>query len=103
MALNQSLGIRAAVGAPPGAMNNRPDVEVVQRLLNEHASKVGFAPLPVNGMVSQQMINAIQQFQQKVVGMHPPDGRVDPNGTTLRKLNEPAGPASPGGPFNPAG
>lgn len=68
MALNQSLGLRAAVGAQPGAFNERHDVENVQRLLNEHAGFVGFPPLPVNGMVSLPMVEAIRQFQKKVVG-----------------------------------
>ncbi len=94
MALNQSYGIQAAVGAQPLAMNNPADVQVIQTLLNEHAQQVGYAPLPVDGAVSPQMIQAIRSFQQKVVGMKMPDGRVDPNGTTLRKLNDPVGTAS---------
>jgi peptidoglycan hydrolase-like protein with peptidoglycan-binding domain len=95
MALTQSLGIKAAVGAQPGAANNRADVEVVQRLLNEHVTRVGYPTQPVNGLVSPQTIDAIKKFQQKVVGMKLPDGRVDPAGTTLRKLNEPAGTPTP--------
>lgn len=88
MALNQSYAIRAAVGAQPGAVNFRTDVETVQRLLNEHGERVGYFPLPVNGVVTPQMIQAICMFQKKVVGLRVPDGRVDPSGTTLRKLNE---------------
>jgi hypothetical protein len=103
MALNQSYGIKAAVGAQPGAVNNRADVETVQMLLNEHAAKAGYAALPVNGVVTPQMIQAIRTFQQKVVGVKMPDGRVDPAGKTLLKLNEPTGAAAPGGGFNPAG
>jgi hypothetical protein len=95
MALNMSLGIKAAVGAPPGAANNRQDVENVQTLLNEHAARVGYPKLPVNGTVTPQMIEAIKKFQQKAIGMKHPDGRVDPSGTTLKKLNEPAGAPSP--------
>jgi hypothetical protein len=95
MPLTQCLGIKAAVGAQPGAANNRADVEVIQRLLNEHAAKVGYPTQPVNGMASPLMIDAIKKFQQKVVGMKMPDGRVDPTGTTLRKLNEPTGAATP--------
>lgn len=95
MAPTQSLGIKAAVGAQPGAANNRTDVEVIQRLLNEHVARVGYPTQTVNGVVSPQMIDAIKKFQQKVVGMKLPDGRVDPNGTTLRKLNEPVTAVSP--------
>src|SRR5262249_28125366 len=95
MSLNQSYAIKAAVGAQPGAMNNSADVEIVQRLLNEHAAQVGYSQLPVNGMVTLQMVEAIRSFQQKVVGMKIPDGRVDPSGATLRKLNEPVGTSTP--------
>lgn len=88
MTVNQSLQIRTAVGTQPGAMNNSGDVEIVQRLLNEYAAVAGFQTLPVNGLMSKQLINAIKSFQMKVVGLNVPDGRVDPNGVTLRKLNE---------------
>ncbi len=101
MALSMSHDIRGAVGAAPGAVNNRADVEAVQRLLNAHTGRGGYPAVPVNGVVSPQMIQAIKAFQQKVVGMRMPDGRVDPGGTTLRKLNDPAAPAPT--PFNPAG
>jgi hypothetical protein len=104
MALNQSYGIKAAVGAQPGAVNNRADVEIIQKLLNEHATKVAYAPLTVNGIVTPQMIQAIKSFQQKVVAMNAPDGRVDPGGKTLLRLNEHAGALVPaGGGFNPVG
>ena len=104
MALNQSYGIKATVGAQPGAVNNRADVEIIQKLLNEHATRVGYLPITVNGVASPSMIQAIQTFQQKVVGMKAPDGRVDPSGKTLFKLNEPASALAPGGGgFLPAG
>jgi len=59
MAINQSLGIKAPVGEQPGATNHRADVEVIQRLLNEHAARVGYSSLPVSGVVSPQMLQAI--------------------------------------------
>jgi peptidoglycan hydrolase-like protein with peptidoglycan-binding domain len=95
MALMQSLGIVASVGAQPGATNSPADVKNVQKLLNEHASRVGFAPLSVTGTPTPQMIDAIRAFQKKVVGMNHPDGRVDPKGKTITALNTPAGPALP--------
>ena len=91
MAFNRSYGIGAAVGAQPGAVNTRPDVEIIQRLLNEHAAKVGYAPLTVNGLVTPEMIQAIRTFQLRVLGVNVPDGRVDPSGKTLLKLNDPGG------------
>jgi hypothetical protein len=93
--------IKGAVGATPGAVNFRADVETVQRLLNAHTRRGGYAAVAVNGVVSPLLILAIKAFQQKVVGMPMPDGRVDPGGATLRKLNDPAAPAAPS--FNPAG
>jgi hypothetical protein len=103
MALNQSLGIKFAVGAQPGAINNRSDVEIIQKLLNEKAVKVGYPMITVNGVVSPQMIQAIRTFQQKVVGLRSPDGRVDPGGKTLAKLNEPLAAPVTGDGFNPVG
>jgi hypothetical protein len=95
MALHMSYAIQASVGEWPWAANNRADVEAIQVLLNEHAARLGYAKLPVNGMVSPQMIQDIRTFQEKVVGMKMPDGRVDPNGATLRHLNAPVGAPPP--------
>lgn len=104
MAVNQSLDIQGAVGAQPRAVNNPSDVKIIITLLNEHAARTGFARLPISGTVSPPMIDAIRMFQQKIVGLKYPDGRVDPGGKTLRKLNEPVLfiPPTPVG-FNPAG
>jgi peptidoglycan hydrolase-like protein with peptidoglycan-binding domain len=99
--LNKSHAIKSPVGAPfgapPGPINLRDDVQVVQMLLNEHAARVGFPPVQVTGMMTPETITAIKLFQQKVVGMRNPDGRVDPSGGTLRKLNEPPGAPAPKG------
>jgi peptidoglycan hydrolase-like protein with peptidoglycan-binding domain len=64
-------------------------VKTIQKLLNEHAKTVGYASLPIDGVSSPPVIQAIRTFQQKIVGMRSPDGRVDPAGKTLRHLNEP--------------
>ncbi|MFO0887643.1 MAG: hypothetical protein U0790_00705 [Isosphaeraceae bacterium] len=87
MPLDQSLGIRAAVGSPPFATNDPADVRNVKRLLNEHASRLGFAAFADNGDVSPGFIEAIKKYQGQVVGMKSPDGRVDPGGKTIGSLN----------------
>ena len=79
--------INASVGA--GGVNARKDVLVIQQLLNgvtpgEH----GPLPLLKEDSIDGPLTNgAIRKFQQgqsmKVV-----DGRVDPTGPTLRRLNE---------------
>lgn len=39
--------------------------------------------------VDDEFINAIKKFQRHVVGMSNPDGRVDPNGRTLKFFERP--------------
>jgi hypothetical protein len=47
----------------------------------------GAGPLAMTGRVDGATIDAIRAFQRKYVGMQSPDGRVDPGGGTLLKLN----------------
>ena len=76
---------------------NEADIRVVQRLLNANISKITpLSALKVDGGIGEKTINAILEFQKRVVGMSEPDGRVDPNGKTiaaLRNINH----ASPSG------
>ena len=79
--------ISASVGRQ--GRNKRVDVSTVQDLLNEHLKSIGRKhPLIVDGRVGDKTINAIVRFQQRIVGTHNPDGRVDPKGQTIRALNE---------------
>lgn len=89
--VNQSFQLTGSVGAAPFAQNHRPDVQVVQRLLNQHAKQFGYATLPVTGLVTEPMVQAIKTFQAKAVGMRSPDGRVDRDGKTIGRLNQPPG------------
>ena len=67
--------------------NNRDDAKTVQILLNFNLDKlVGMKPLSEDGIVGNSTVAAIVEFQRRVLGMKEPDGRVDPNGLTLRKL-----------------
>ena len=73
--------IRASVGR--GGYNNKSDVRIIQRLLNE-ATPTGQGPLAVDGIVGPKTIAAIQSFQKVAGGVV--DGRVDPHGPTIKRL-----------------
>jgi hypothetical protein len=78
--------IRGSVGR--GGRNFENDVKVVQYLLNSHIRLIQpVTELDVNGNVSLRMIRAITEYQRRVVGLRAPDGRVDPGGRTLARLN----------------
>ena len=79
--------ISASVGS--GAVNRKDDSITVQTLLNKVPANQGgpAPPLVVDVLPWQKTINAIKQFQRVQLGFQWPDGRVDPNGRTLEKLN----------------
>jgi peptidoglycan hydrolase-like protein with peptidoglycan-binding domain len=100
----QSTTIRASVGAR--GTNEDGDVRVVQDLLNRATD----AGLSVDGDCGQLTTAAITDFQKGFLKR--PDGRVDPDGQTLRRLVDRARsgeskgsrPVSEGGPSErPAG
>ena len=65
---------------------NRPDdVRSIQKLLNEH-SLPPLRPLDVDGHAGEKTIETIRHFQSSKLGLKKPDGRVDPNGRTMRAL-----------------
>lgn len=79
-----------------GGKNRPDDVLTVKQLLNGvGAAKGGPAPpLALTVHCDQKTIDAIQRFQLHHFGWSIADGRVDPDGPTLAKLNELSG--SPG-------
>lgn len=80
--------ISSSVGT--SGRNLRTDVVIVQRLLTEN----GFNSGKIDGICGSKTVNAIIGFQSRFLTR--PDGRVDPNGNTLRHLNEGAQkPANP--------
>jgi hypothetical protein len=81
--------ITASVGRLGGA--NRPgDVKTVQELLNRVPSAAGgpYPLLAVDAVCGPRTVDAIQKFQVRQLGRGKADGRVDPIGPTLQKLNE---------------
>lgn len=80
--------LKHSVG-PKGSKNDPADVRVIQELLNENLGLlIPYAPLVVNGDVTPGTVALIEAFQRRVVGLRKPDGRVDPGGTTWKKLLE---------------
>jgi len=78
--------IAKAVGRAP-APNQAEDVKVVQELLrqcNLEAGEATLNPGPVTGTCTPQTIKAIETFQKRF--LRGSDGRVDPEGQTLRNL-----------------
>ncbi|MFF0066647.1 peptidoglycan-binding protein [Streptomyces sp. NPDC005279] len=75
--------ISATVGA--GGTNTAADVRVVQDLLNRAAR----AELAVDGDCGPATCGAIRSYQSGF--LNAPDGRVDPDGLTLRRLAADAG------------
>jgi peptidoglycan hydrolase-like protein with peptidoglycan-binding domain len=74
----------------PKAKNTPVDVRAIQELLNGVPPEQG-GPSPkltVDGKCGPQTQKAIQQFQLKHFGWKLADGRVDPNGPALAKMNE---------------
>jgi len=66
--------------------NQKGDVRSVQDLLNRYSTRLGIAPLRVDGVAGARTVSAIERFQRQVLGMAAPDGRVDPGALTWNKL-----------------
>lgn len=75
--------LHAAVGrAQP---NLSQDARLVQQLLNRFRP-AGEPLLKVDALIGVYTVAAIEEFQQRVVGMTRPDGVVSPGGATLKAL-----------------
>jgi len=81
--------ITAPVGAA-GASNQFSDVKTIQELLNQIGVESGGpnTPLITDGKCGPKTITSIQNFQIKNFGWSMADGRIDPEGPTLAKLND---------------
>lgn len=80
--------ISASVGR--NGRNHPNDVVTIQKLLNELDPGVGGASpkLKVDGKCGSKTRAAIQKFQLNQFGWKFADGRVDPGGPTLQRMNE---------------
>lgn len=79
------MGIKQSVGL--GGINNKVDVKVIQAALNlSQLSFVSEDNVVIDGVMGKRTILAITRYQEEIVGMSKPDGRVDPNGTTIKSL-----------------
>jgi len=80
-----------------GGVNRPSDVKVVQELLNRipHAASGPYPLLAVDAVCGPKTLDAIQKFQLQQLGWGKADGRVDPNGATLQKMNEMSGNPAP--------
>jgi len=83
--------LKARVGR--NAKNDPEDVKLVVELLNQHICLGKLNHLsPLSSQAkgdSPAVVRAIDDFQKYIVGYKNPDGRVDPGGKTIAKLQEP--------------
>jgi peptidoglycan L-alanyl-D-glutamate endopeptidase CwlK len=97
---NEMATIGASVGE--GGANNEADVRLVQQLL----SAAGFDPKGIDGDYGSNTRSAIIAFQKTFLSN--PDGRIDPGGRTIGRLEQAgsggahASPAAPSAPAAPA-
>lgn len=83
--------ITASVGV--GGVNRKADVKSVQERLNRFVQRLEIPPLAMDGDCGPKTRRAIVAFQDDVVGMDVPDGRVDPGGRTWQRLDAAQSPA----------
>ena len=76
--------IEGSVGQ--GGDNLERDVRTVQQLLNRQ-DLAPLARISEDGRSGSLTIEAIRHFQTRCLGMNSPDGRVDPDGRTFRRLS----------------
>ena len=75
--------LSASVGQ--GGTNRTGDVQLVQHLINAKMP-ISMARLQEDGICGADTIMAIMIYQQRALGMNPPDGRVDVGGRTIGSL-----------------
>lgn len=78
--------ISASVGRK--GINQPKDVKAIQKLLNIQKIPGVIVPLKVDGKIGPNSITRIESFQKKVMKIARPDGKIDPDGKTLKKLIE---------------
>ncbi|MGV9451543.1 peptidoglycan-binding domain-containing protein [Streptomyces sp. NPDC003635] len=81
-AWNSPLG--GSVGA--GGVNEHQDTRYVQALLNDWRGRNGRSLISLDGLVGDQTVSAVQDFQTAVTGVV--DGRVDVNAQAIAALEQ---------------
>jgi len=81
-----AVKLKRTVGGKIGH-GSTPDILAVQKLLNKHASHVGYKKLEENGEANKKTILTIKKFQQICCPDIKADGRVEPRKVTLLTLN----------------
>jgi hypothetical protein len=70
-----------------GGKNDRADVLAIQTLINAYRPN-GVPPLALDGVCGARTIAAIRAVETQFLHTAKPDGRIDPNGPTLRAMNQ---------------
>ena len=84
--IDQAMCFTLGASVGEGARNDAADVQRVRARLQSLGYPSSDDPASLTA--------AILRYQREVVGLKNPDGRIDPGGRTLGKLNDGAGPAS---------
>jgi peptidoglycan hydrolase-like protein with peptidoglycan-binding domain len=69
-----------------GGYNIKEEVRYVQKLLNAWRQENGRPEIQADGLVGPKTIGAIEDFQRAKTGIV--DGRVDPNGPSIKALED---------------
>lgn len=72
---------------PADARGRSPDVRAIQQLLNVRRSAWSSRALRVDGICGTKTVRAISEAQRRLGGRPSSDGRIDPEGPTLRLLD----------------
>lgn len=82
--------IRIGFSVGENGKNQKADVLAIQKAINyiiQFNVLVPLLPLKEDGVAGKNTKTAIRRFQQVSLGVSIPDGRIDPSGKTLEKLN----------------
>ena len=76
--------LNASVGRD--GVNQIRDTRLIQGLLNQYKIPGATVPLTIDGDCGAKTIKRIELFQKKILHFARPDGRVDPDGRSIKKL-----------------
>ncbi|GGB16958.1 peptidoglycan-binding domain-containing protein [Agarivorans gilvus] len=79
------MQIQGSVGAK--GINSRLDVRTIQTGLNRVLFKGYSTKLTEDGLMGPHTLRVILRFQREIIRMVHPDGRIDPNGRSLKVLS----------------